>query len=124
MYSDAFSVCRQGVHERLVACQNLATRLRKIRPKQLLKQRRVVLKVTQYRLSELAHVWFKDLKTNLAAANSRLQLLGPEQVLSRGYSITMDGVSGNVLRDVAQVKAGQRLKTRLKKGEILSRVER
>ena len=115
---------KQGVRGRLVACNNLLARLRQVRPKQLLKQRREVLKVTQHRLRELAHVRFKDLKNNLAAVQSRLQLLGPEQVLSRGYSITMDAASGKVLRDAAQVKAGQRLKTRLKKGEVLSRVER
>jgi exodeoxyribonuclease VII large subunit len=50
-------------------------------------------------------------------------LLGPEQVLSRGYSITTDAASGKVLRDAARVKAGQKLKTRLQAGEILSRAE-
>ena len=103
--------------------QNLAARLRQVRPKQLLQQRRELLKVTQQRLRELARVRFKDLKNSLAAAESRLRLLGPEQVLARGYSITMDAASGKVLRDAAKVKAGQKLKTRLKTGEILSRAE-
>ena len=114
---------QQGVRERQIACQNLAARLRQVRPKQLLKQRREVLKVARHRLRELAHVRFKDLKNNLAAAESRLQLLGPEQVLSRGYSITTDAASGRVLRDAARVKAGQKLKTRLQAGEISSRAE-
>jgi exodeoxyribonuclease VII large subunit len=115
---------KQGVRERQVACQNLAARLRQVRPKQLLKQRRELLKVNRQRLRELAHVRFKELKNDLMATETRLRLLGPEQVLSRGYSITMDAVSGKVLRDAAQFKAGQRLKTRLKKGEVLSRVEK
>src|SRR5271170_2453294 len=34
---------KQGVRERQVVCQNLATRLRQVRPKQFLKQRREVL---------------------------------------------------------------------------------
>jgi exonuclease VII large subunit len=114
---------KQRVRERIVACNNLAARLRQVRPKQLLKQRREILKVTQHRLRELAHVRFKELKNNLAAAESRLQLLGPEQVLSRGYSITMDVASGKVLRDAKIIKAGQKLKTRLQTGEILSRAE-
>ena len=112
-----------GVRERQVACQNLAARLRQVRPKQLLQQRRELLKMTRHRLRELAQVRFKDLKNHLAAAESRLQLLGPEQVLSRGYSITMDAASGKVLRDAAKVKAGQKLKTRLKAGELFSRAE-
>jgi exodeoxyribonuclease VII large subunit len=52
---------------------------------------------------------------------ARLRLLGPEQVLSRGYSITMDAATGKVLRDAATVKQGQRLRTRLKTGEVVSR---
>jgi exodeoxyribonuclease VII large subunit len=115
---------RQGVRERQVACQNLATRLRQVRPKQLLKQRRELLAVTQHRLRELAHVRFKDLKSNLAATESRLRLLGPEQVLSRGYSITMDAATGKVLRDAQKVNAGQKLKTRLQTGELLSRADK
>ena len=115
---------RQGVRERLVSCNNLVARLRQVRPKQLLKQRCEVLKVTQHRLRELAHVRFKELKNRLSATEARLRLLGPEQVLARGYSITMDAASGAVLRDAAKVKAGQKMKTRLAKGEVLSRVEK
>jgi exodeoxyribonuclease VII large subunit len=115
---------KQGVRERQIACQNLAARLRQVRPKQLLKQRRELLEMNRHRLRELAHVRFKDLKRNLAATESRLRLLGPEQVLSRGYSITTDAASGQVLRDATKVKPGQKLKTRLQTGEILSRAEK
>jgi exodeoxyribonuclease VII large subunit len=114
---------KQGVNERLVAWKNLASRLRQVRPKELLKQRSDLLKTTEKRLRELARVQFKNCKTSLAATESRLRLLGPEQVLARGYSITMDAATGKVLRDAALVKAGQRLRTRLKQGEVASRVE-
>jgi exodeoxyribonuclease VII large subunit len=115
---------KQGAREQRVAWRNLATRLSRVRPKQLLKQRCEFLKASRRRLRELTLVRFKDLKTGLAATEARLHLLGPEQVLSRGYSITMDVASGKVLRDAAKVKAGQKLKTRLKVGEILSRAEK
>jgi exodeoxyribonuclease VII large subunit len=115
---------KQGVRDRLVTCNNLAARLRQVRPKQLLKQRRELLKVTQHRLRELGRVRFKDLKNSLSTVESRLRLLGPEQVLSRGYSITMDAASGTVLHDAAKVNAGQKLKTRLKSGEVLSQAEK
>ncbi len=114
---------RQGVNERLVTWRNLASRLRQMRPNQFLKQRREFLKTAQKRLNELARVHFKNCKTSLAAAGSRLRLLGPEQVLARGYSITLDAATGNVLRDAKKVKGGQKLKTRLKSGEILSEVK-
>jgi len=123
LHSGLLRQTKQGVRERQVVCHNLSTRLRQVRPKQFLKQRREVLKAAQKRLRELAREQFKQCKTSLAATQSRLRLLGPEQVLSRGYSITMDAATGKVLRDAAQVKAGQRLKTRLKKGEVSSRAE-
>jgi exodeoxyribonuclease VII large subunit len=115
---------RQGVRERQIACNNLVARLRQVRPKQLLKQRRELLKVNRQRLHKLAHVRFKELKNGLAATEAKLRLLGPEQVLSRGYSITMDAATGKVLREAAKVKAGQKLRTRLKSGEVLSRAEK
>jgi len=93
---------KQGTRDRHVVLQHLSERLRRVRPSQSLKQR----------------------QTALQALQSRLRVLGPEQVLSRGYSITTDAVTGKVLRDAAQVKSGQQLKTRLKKGEITSRAEK
>jgi exodeoxyribonuclease VII large subunit len=59
----------------------------------------------------------------LRQLEKRLNVLGPEQVLARGYSITTDAATGKVLRDAAKIKVGQKLKTRLKRGEILSQVE-
>jgi exodeoxyribonuclease VII large subunit len=51
-------------------------------------------------------------------------LLGPEQVLSRGYSITMDAASGKIIRRAKDVKRGQNLKTRVQAGEIFSEVRK
>ena len=123
LQTDLQRQAKQGVRERQIVCQNLATRLRQVRPKQFLKQRRELLKATQKRLRELARVQFKNCKNSYAAIESRLRLLGPEQVLSRGYSITMDAATGKVLRDAEKIKTDQKLKTRLKSGEILSRAE-
>jgi exodeoxyribonuclease VII large subunit len=82
--------------------QNLSERLHRIRPSQFLKQRREQLRQIE----------------------RRLNALGPQQVLSRGYSITTDAATGKVLRDASKAKAGQKLKTRLKTGEVTSRVEK
>jgi len=113
---------RQGTKERQVAWQNLATRLLRVRPAQLLKQRRESLVVNRRRLRELAHVCLRNGRNRFEATEARLRLLGPEQVLSRGYSITMDAATGKVLRAAKDVKVGQYLKTRLKAGEVLSKV--
>jgi exodeoxyribonuclease VII large subunit len=66
----------------------------------------------------------KARRETLRQLEKRLHLLGPEQVLARGYSITTEAATGRVLRDAASAQAGQRLRTRLAKGDLSSRVEK
>lgn len=53
----------------------------------------------------------------------KLQSLSPLSVLARGYSLTSDAESGELLRSIRRVKSGQRLHTRLTDGEVVSVVE-
>jgi len=124
LHSNLSRCAKQGVRERTVAWKTLASRLGRARPGRLVKDRRELLTQAQRRLREQARHRLRERQHDLQALDSRLRLLGPEQVLSRGYSITLDAATGEVLRDAAEVKAGQRLKSRLKKGEISSRVEK
>jgi exodeoxyribonuclease VII large subunit len=113
---------KQGTRERQVAWQNLVTRLLRARPAQLLKQRREFLKTTRHRLDELARVHLRNRQDRLGATEAKLRLLGPEQVLARGYSVTMDAATGKILRRAKDAAAGQSLRTRLHEGEITSRI--
>jgi exodeoxyribonuclease VII large subunit len=115
---------RQGTRDRRVAWQHLAERLGRLRPAQAVAQRRELLGQAQRRLQECARHGLQGAGNALTLLDSRLRLLGPEQVLTRGYSITRDAKTGAVLREAGKAKTGQRLKTRLKQGEIISRVER
>jgi exodeoxyribonuclease VII large subunit len=90
-----------AVRSRYLVLENLAGRFLRAKPALALKTRRETLHQLEKRLNSL----------------------GPEQVLARGYSITTDAMTGKVLRDAAKIKAGQKLKTRLAKGEIASRAE-
>ena len=111
---------RQSVREAGVICGNLTGRLARARPAQGIKQRREVLALAQRRFTEQARRQLRERQHDFHELQARLRLLGPEQVLSRGYSITMDAATGEVLRDAAKIKTGQRLKTRLKTGEVQS----
>ncbi len=92
---------KSAARARGLVLNNVAGRFLRAKPSLRLKQRREALRQLERRLNSL----------------------GPEQVLARGYSITMDSATGKVLRRVDQVKAGQKLKTRLHQGEITSRVD-
>ncbi|MBI3853709.1 MAG: exodeoxyribonuclease VII large subunit [Verrucomicrobia bacterium] len=114
---------RQGTRNQRVAWQTLAERLLRVRPALILGQRRESLRQKQRRLHEQGRHRVEELRSGWTTLEARLRLLSPEQVLSRGYSITMDVATGKVLRAADQTRAGQRLKTRLHSGEVISRVE-
>jgi exodeoxyribonuclease VII large subunit len=114
---------RQGARRHRLAWQNLSDRLARGRPAALLGQRREVFSQVERRLHEQVRRQLEASRNALSALEGRLRLLGPEQVLARGYSITTDAATGKVLREAREVKAGQRLRTRLKAGEVFSRAE-
>ncbi|MCC6574096.1 MAG: exodeoxyribonuclease VII large subunit [Planctomycetes bacterium] len=100
----------------------LASRLAGVGPLNLLRRE-------QQRLDYLWEGLTRQVKHRVQSGNelvaslaARLEGLSPVAVLQRGYSITFDD-TGKVLRDASQAKAGQRIRTRLGKGEFNSRVE-
>ena len=114
---------RDGGPRQRVAWRNLAERLLRLRPSQLLRQRRERVELARRHLVERARYHLRREADGFNALAGRLRLLGPEQVLARGYSITMDAATGKVLRQAGEVKRGQRLRTRLKHGDVFSRAE-
>jgi exodeoxyribonuclease VII large subunit len=114
---------RQGVRQQRVAWKNLSERLRRVRPAALLRQRRDLVEGQARRLQERVRWILQQQRGRWEALEARLGGLGPEQVLARGYSITTDAATGKVLRRPEEIEPGQRLKTRLKYGEIFSKAE-
>ena len=94
-----------------------------MRPRALLKQRRELLCQQEQRLHEQTHHRLQAWQNRLNSLEARLRLLGPEQVLARGYSITLDASTSKVLREAKEVRPGQRLKTQLKSGQVRSVAE-
>jgi exodeoxyribonuclease VII large subunit len=112
-----------AARERRVAWRNLHHRLARIRPRRALSERRDSLQIVRRRLHEQLWQRLRIFQNRHAVIDARLRLLGPEQVLGRGYSITMDADTGAIIRDVITVKSGQSIRTRLKSGEISSIVQ-
>ena len=106
-----------------VRWQNAQQALARVRPAQLLARRRQSLRELERRLRERLLQRLTGYQNQLAAVQTRLRLLSPANILDRGYSITRDAATGEVVRDATLVSHGQRLKTRLKNGEISSVVE-
>src|SRR5882724_1571904 len=109
---------KQSARQQRRAWRHLSDRLSRLRPAQLLKKKRELLGQKTDRLREQPRRHLERRRSQLGALEARLRLLGPEQVLARGYSITSDAATGRVLRDAKNVTAGQRLRTRLRSGEV------
>ncbi len=115
---------KQEIKRQRLVWRNLSERLLRVRPAILLNQRREVLRQETERLREQTRHRLREWKNRIGTLEARLRLLGPDQVLARGYSITTDAETGRVLREAKTVKAGKRIRTKLKSGEIISTVER
>jgi exodeoxyribonuclease VII large subunit len=89
-----------------------------------LKQRVQLLNVTvttaDRRLRGGTKVNHQSLSKALDSLETQLRLVGPEQVLKRGYSITSNKKTGQVIRSASQVKGGETIVTRLADGQIES----
>ena len=114
---------KQGAREQRVAWQNLATRLSRVRPKQLLKQRQRAfesepasfVRVGSCSFAELGKPSWRDrgaVEFARAGAGFIARLLDYNGCRER-----------KSFADAAKVKVGQKLKTRLKAGEVLSKVD-
>jgi exodeoxyribonuclease VII large subunit len=61
-------------------------------------------------------------RERLASLGDRLKTLSPEATLQRGYSLTARADDGRILKTSEGLEPGERLRTRLYSGEILSEV--
>ncbi len=101
----------------------LSRRLSVYRPAAVLKRERERL----HRLGELAAERVRRgqgrMRNALDRVGEALRLLSPSNVLERGYSITRNADSGRLVVSAKDVKAGDRMATMLRDGEVLSEVK-
>ncbi|MCX5709497.1 MAG: exodeoxyribonuclease VII large subunit [Candidatus Omnitrophica bacterium] len=105
--------------------QELASGVRKLallNPAALLKQHQERIADLARQIYVRAGHFFKLREVAFKSAVEKLSSLSPLNILSRGYSITFKA-DGAIIKDSGSVKAGDRIRTRLDKGEIVSKVE-
>ncbi len=61
-------------------------------------------------------------KKNISSIQEKLRLVDPQNILRRGYSLTM--INGKIIKSVQQLKKGDQLETRMSDGIIESKVEK
>jgi exodeoxyribonuclease VII large subunit len=75
------------------------------------------------RLLDLAGRGVRERVAALASRGVRLSSLAPEQTLKRGYSITLDGHGGAIIRDADQARKGQPVRVLLAAGRLEATVD-
>jgi exodeoxyribonuclease VII large subunit len=98
----------------------LCQRIVRLKPMDTVRIHQEQLGRCQQRLEELMQRRLTDARQKLQNAETQLRLLSPPKTLARGYSITMDDVSGKILRKASDTLPGQKLRTHLHEGEIRS----
>ena len=73
------------------------------------------------RLEPLLKLRLQQVEARLSNAATKLAAYSPFGVLERGYSLTT-AADGSVVRDAAQLQAGDRITTRFSAGEVVSQV--
>ena len=120
--SGAMTRClRQHLRHKQAGYQASVARLARLHPQTVLARWRERLLRAADHLRGAQEARVEEKGHRLKNAATRLELLSPEKTLLRGYSITVNA-EGQVLRDAAQVKAGDKIRTRLAKGEVRSTV--
>jgi exodeoxyribonuclease VII large subunit len=92
-------------------------------PGQRLSVERERLAGRRHRLAALTAGSLDRRRDLVASRRAQLDALSPLRVLERGYSITLDETTGGLVTDAVATRPGQRLRTRLGRGSVLSRVE-
>jgi len=89
------------------------------RPDRLLDAKRRDLTSTEMRLKRVVSARIDSKKDSVRRMANSIRLLGPQQTLERGYSITLDA-NRNVIRSAGSIKVGDALSTRFADGEAHS----
>jgi len=101
---------------------NLAARQKAQRPEPQIRQWQARIDQMGQRLNRQMQQTLKQQRQRLSEAGRLLHGVSPLNTLERGYAI-VHNEAGEVVRDAAQVQPGERIRTRVAAGEILSRVE-
>ena len=114
---------RAGLEHRERHLEQIRSRLAMHSPARRIRESRSRVEVLEQSLARSARAALDGRRQQVAAASQALEALSPLSTLGRGYSISREAESGQILRSVEDVEIGDQLRTRLPDGEVLSTVE-
>ena len=106
---------------RLSTLRDLAQRLAARRPNRVLAERTAALAMAAERLHARAASLLDQRRAALQQRAALLRTLGPDSVLSRGFTCTLDA-AGRVVREPSALQPGDSFQTRFRRGRITGTV--
>lgn len=113
----------QSAQQRLVAERHRLERHQRFFPLAFdkMKERQLGrLMLLQHRIQSAVPMRIERERHRLDMLSQRLELLNPDRLLQRGYSITLCG--GKIVKNISDIPEGEVLQTRLHDGDIYSKV--
>lgn len=110
----------RGLDERLADRQRT---LERWRPSEVLAEAGHRLDMLQHRIGNLSTQRIARAAEKLEGIEKLIHSLGPDSVLQRGFSLTLDA-DGRAITDAAKLQSGDRVRTKLARGEFASVVEK
>jgi len=101
---------------------NLVHTFKQTSPQKRIEEIKEKLKREREKLYKGGEIKLKEEKKNLSFWKGRLISLSPNSVLKRGYSICFSYPEGKIIREYTQTKEGKKIRVKLYKGEIYSKV--
>ncbi len=92
-------------------------------PLEKIRQHEEMLDDLSGRLQRVLTMKLERAREALSSKAAQLESLSPLNVLGRGYSLTMNDTTGELLRDATLMQPGDRVTTRLARGSLGCRVE-
>lgn len=114
---------RNAIDRRRGQLESLEARSILRRPHEMVRMRSRLLDELDARARKVMFAQIKLDQTRLGKAAATLSALSPLNVLTRGYSVTFDQ-AGKAIQHANEVAAGDRIRTRLQHGEIVSIVDK
>ena len=112
------------IHQRLENAKlyiaKIDRRLDSLNPRTMLKHKEQILKEYRTQLNLLIQQTLLEKKSSYRYISGKLEALNPLAIMDKGYSISSK--DGNIITDVTKVKKDDILLTKMKNGEIKSRV--
>jgi exodeoxyribonuclease VII large subunit len=102
--------------------EKISVFLSAFRSDRLLQAKRGELTALELRLTRIVSSGVEFRKNRAAELANFVRLLGPQQTLERGYSITLDA-NGHIIRTMETLEKGDRIQTKLADGVVRSVVD-